>query len=120
MSLQQGNTLSKEERIYCKKDIGRLLADGRFASVGFLRFCQMPNEHDFSRMMVSVPKKNFKRAVKRNLLKRRIRESFRTRKGQLATNRDILFIYTSKEIHSYEEISAAMDEIIQRLNSCGS
>jgi len=36
-----------------------------------------------ARMAVSVPKKHFKRAVKRNLIKRRIRESYRKQKHTL-------------------------------------
>ena len=70
-------------------------------------------------MIVSVPKKSFKRAVKRNLLKRRIRESWRRQKYLLAFegNIDILFMYSVKEILSYEEIYAAMGQIIEDLNA---
>ena len=70
-------------------------------------------------MMVSVPKKSFKRAVKRNLLKRRIRESWRKQKHMLAVegNLDILFMYPVKEILSYEEIYAAVGQVIENINS---
>lgn len=69
--------------------------------------------------MVSVPKKMFKRAVKRNLLKRRIRESWRKQKHSLyaAGGTDILFIYPSKEILSYEEIYASVGNIIEKINA---
>ncbi|MCQ2135863.1 MAG: ribonuclease P protein component [Bacteroidales bacterium] len=119
MTLPARNTLSKEERLYCKRDIERLLADGRWGSVGFLRFRYIPqNGQEYARLMVSVPKKNFKRAVKRNLLKRRIRESFRLRKA-LAANIDILFTYTSKEIASQEQINTWMDEILYKVSGNG-
>ena len=70
-------------------------------------------------MMVSVPKKSFKRAVKRNLLKRRIRESWRRQKHMLSVegNLDILFMYSVKEVLSYEEIYSAVGQIIDALNS---
>ena len=56
---------------------------------------------DFSRMMVSVPKRNFKRAVKRNLLKRRIREAWRLNNGILEGHGyDLLFVYLGREIES--------------------
>ena len=69
--------------------------------------------------MVSVPKKSFKRAVKRNLLKRRIRESWRKQKHMLAVEGklDILFMYAVKEVLSYDEIYAAVGQIIVGLNS---
>jgi ribonuclease P protein component len=68
--------------------------------------------------MVSVPKKMFKRAVKRNLLKRRIRESWRKQKHDLQTTggTDILFIYPTKEIQTYEQIYACVGQIIEKIN----
>lgn len=72
-----------------------------------------------SRIMISVPKKSFKRAVKRNLLKRRIRESWRKQKHSLdvAGGVDILFMYSLKEVLGYEEIYAAVGKIIENLNA---
>ena len=68
-------------------------------------------------IIVSVPKRNFKRAVKRNLLKRRIRESWRKLKHQMyCSGSDILFIYSSKEILTYQEIYALIESIISKIN----
>ena len=68
---------------------------------------------------MSVPKKMFKRAVKRNLLKRRIRESWRKQKHALQTTggTDILFIYPTKEIQTYEQIYACVGQIIEMINN---
>lgn len=76
------------------------------------------NGADCNRIMVSVPKKLFKRAVKRNLLKRRIRESWRRQKHDLNVQQsvDILFIYPTKEIQTYLQIYAAVGEIIDKIN----
>lgn len=112
-------TLSKEERLHGKKDISELLAKGRFGDVpGGIRFCFLSGTgNGINRMMVSVPKKNFKRAVKRNLLKRRIRESFRKQKSGIAGNgTDILFIYSSKGIMTYMEIFNAIGKTIDKIN----
>jgi ribonuclease P protein component len=57
---------------------------------------------------VSVPKRNFKRAVRRNLLKRRIRESYRRQKALLGSGVDVLFVYTSREVLPYEAVYADM------------
>lgn len=74
---------------------------------------------EFNRILISVPKKLFKRAVKRNVLKRRIRESWRRRKHELKIKRgtDILFIYSTKEVLSYQEIYDSIGNIIERLNN---
>ena len=69
-----------------------------------------------SRIVVSVPKRLFKRAVKRNLLKRRIREAYRHQKGLLSAPADILFIYTAPEVLPYEVIYAHMTTILLALN----
>ncbi len=102
-----------------KTAISRLLAEGKHGSVPGLRYLCLNGSGDPKvRMMVSVPKKFFKRAVKRNLLKRRIRESWRRQKHDLIVKEglDILFMYPSKEILSYEELYTAVGEIISKLN----
>ena len=72
-----------------------------------------------NRIMVSVPKKMFKRAVKRNLLKRRIRESYRKQKHELKVTGgvDLLFMYSTKDVLSYREIYAAVGQIIESVNT---
>lgn len=117
------NTLPKKERLCGKTSIGKLLAKGKHGNVPGLRFVYLPdNGTDTDRIMVSVPKKMFKRAVKRNLLKRRIRESWRKQKHGLALNggTDILFIYPSKEMQSYEQIYSCVGQIIEKLNKAQS
>ena len=81
-----------------KKGIESLLAKGKHGSCGAIRYIfSEGNNEGCHRILVSVPKKLFKRAVKRNLLKRRIRESWRKLKHQMyCSGSDILFIYSSK------------------------
>ena len=77
------------------------------------------NGEEFSRILISVPKKLFKRAVKRNLLKRRIRESWRRLKHNLAQSEhgmDLLFIYSTKEVMTYQEIYSLIEKIVEKLN----
>lgn len=102
-----------------KTSISRLLAEGKHGSVEGLRYlCMTGSGCDTNRIMVSVPKKLFKRAVKRNLLKRRIRESYRKQKHGLEIKEglDILFMYSTKEVLGYEAIYKAVGEIIIKLN----
>ena len=75
----------------------------------------IPTHADASRIVVSVPKRLFKRAVKRNLLKRRIREAYRRQKGLISAPVDILFIYTAPEVLPYEVLYADLTAILQKL-----
>jgi ribonuclease P protein component len=115
----QTNTLPKEERLCGKTGISHLLATGRHGNVPNMRYlCLKNNGKEFNRIMVSVPKKLFKRAVKRNLLKRRIRESYRKQKHDLnlKSGVDLLFMYSTKEVLSYEEIYKTVGQIIRKIN----
>lgn len=114
------NTLPKRARLSGKSSISTLLAKGRWGSCGCLRFCCLsPTGEDIDRIMVSVPKKHFKRAVKRNLLKRRIRESYRTQKQLLTLEggTDILFIYNSKEVLDSVRVKALVAEVLTQISS---
>ena len=134
-----GNTLSKAERLSGKKSIATLLADGKWGSYGHFRYCWMArpegpcpssqkNAHqgralpagagiagEFpGRILVSVPKRFFKRAVKRNLLKRRIREAYRVRK---IAGVDVMFQYNSAELAPFTAISADVAAILSRISA---
>lgn len=111
------HTFTKQERLCGKTGIEKLLKAGKRGSSGCLRFCWIENkESGCSRVIVSVPKKFFKRAVKRNLLKRRIRESWRRQKHLLEnTDVDILLSYSTKEIMDYATIDSAVGQIVGRI-----
>lgn len=72
--------------------------------------------------LISVPKRNHKRANKRNLLKRRTREAFRTQKQTLKATAlgkglrvSIALVYSIKDILEYKTIEDAVGKIIGRL-----
>lgn len=107
------HTLPKAERLCGKTAIAALLEKGRYVNAGCLRVCYAAgNGLEHSRIMVSVPKKSFKRAVKRNLVKRRIRESYRLQKELLTVPCDLMFVYTPKEILPSATLFAAMTEAL--------
>lgn len=80
------NTLHKVERLDKKKIIEKMFAGGsRSFSVFPLRVVYLPVEEleaDAS-ILISVSKRRFKRAVKRNRVKRQIREAYRVNKHEL-------------------------------------
>lgn len=118
MEGQTGNTLPKTERLCGKTGISELLAKGKHGSMQGMRYLFITDTgNDYNRIMVSVPKKLFKRAVKRNLLKRRIRESYRKQKHNLTSKgTDVLFMYSTKEILCYEDIYKTVGQIIDKIN----
>ena len=73
-----------------ERQILALLKTGQVAFHYPLKVHYQPGEGEFG---VSVPKRHFKRAVKRNLLKRRVREAFRLQKGRLGDKSYDIFIY---------------------------
>lgn len=114
------NTLPKEERLSGKRSISRLMSEGRWGSCPGFKFCCLRRTgEDKGRIMVSVPKRFFKRAVKRNLLKRRIRESWRTQKGLLNVpgGADLLILYNTPEILTSDQIREAVAVIISHISS---
>lgn len=74
-------------------------------------------------IMFSVPKKFHKRANRRNLLKRRMREAYRLERGPLcarlgerSAHVHIALIYSTKECHSYKTIRNAVQRILEQVS----
>ena len=102
------NTLHKVERLDKKKIIEKMFAGGsRSFSVFPLRVVYLPVEEleaDAS-ILISVSKRRFKRAEKRNRVKRQIREAYRVNKHELLNilverkcRLAIAFIYLSDQL----------------------
>ena len=102
------NTLHKVERLDKKKIIEKMFAGGsRSFSVFPLRVVYLPVEEleaDAS-SLISVSKRRFKRAEKRNRVKRQIREAYRVNKHELLNilverkcRLAIAFIYLSDQL----------------------
>jgi ribonuclease P protein component len=114
----EGFTLHKEERLCSRKIIEELFTSGE-------SFLSYPLKVVFTKTDESSPspvqaaftasKRNFKRAVKRNLLKRRMREAYRLNKELLCAqirqkelHLAIMFVFIGKDIAEYPAIEKAM------------
>ena len=80
-----------------------------------LKVWYQEGEGDFG---VSVPKRNFKRAVRRNLLKRRLREAWRRSGGPGAAGKlDVFIYYIGKQVEDYERIEKSVSQVLDDLAS---
>lgn len=111
-------TFTKSERLCSVKEITALVKSGKVLFHYPFRVVFTPNGAECNRVVVSVPKKNFKRAVKRNLLKRRTRESYRKNKELLTSTEklNVMFVYISKDILEYSYIESRTREILAKIS----
>lgn len=125
------NRLRKPERLSRKKIIEKMFAGGsRSFSIFPLRVVWLPVEElDVpASLLVSVSKRRFKRAVKRNRVKRQIREAYRLNKQPLletlAANNlhlALAFIYLSDELVDSaliaEKLKIALTRIAEKVSA---
>jgi ribonuclease P protein component len=119
------NTFKKAERLYRQKVISTLFAEGKTVVKYPFRALILDAAKSSwppCETMFSVSKKRFKRANVRNLLKRRMREAYRTQKAtfyaQLAefdTNLAMAIIYIPKEELDFQTINKGMTKLLAKI-----
>ena len=125
------HTLGKQERLCSRKLIDSLFkGGGSRAMSGFpLRMVYaMTERHEgepAAQILVSVPKRCFKRAVKRNRIKRLVREAYRLNKHILADalerhepqmSATMAFIYTDPHLHDDATVEQRVRNLLTRLS----
>jgi len=79
----------------------------------------MTTEETGTRMMVSVSKRYFKRAVKRNHIKRQVREAFRLNKSLLCPQQggiNLAFLWTGYQELPTQVIFQKVQTLLSRIN----
>ena len=119
-----GNTLSASERVKLRREVAQLFGDCASGFVFPIKYKYIVEESAATGVAVlfSVPKRLHKRANKRNLLRRRMRESYRLSKEALVAVAEsrglvikIAFIYVSKEELTYKAIDDAIVNILAEI-----
>ena len=119
----QSCRLYRQERLKQRKSIQQLFSEGKtkkfFPLALYFRRYE-PESFPFHKLLISVPKKHFKKSVVRNKIKRRIREAYRQHKHLMYNKKDSLpfllgYVYLSKNVHSYKSIEEQVINSIQYL-----
>lgn len=121
----EGFTLQKEERLCSQKTIEDLFISGESFLAYPLKVVYLKTESPQPypvQAAFTVSKRNFKRAVKRNMLKRRMREAYRMNKLDLYLElaaKDlhiaIMFVFIGKEMIEFAPIEKAMISAFRKL-----
>ncbi len=118
------HTLPKNEKLCSRTAIDRLFAEGSAFIVYPLRIVYRIDDTEVAppRFFISIPKRNFKRAVKRVYLRRRVREAYRLHKEivvepLLAQGKTLhlAFLYLDKNLNDFHLIEQKMVEALRKL-----
>ncbi|WP_025001850.1 ribonuclease P protein component [Prevotella dentasini] len=135
MPITHRQTFRKQERLCSKKLIDRLFTGGGSHSLSAfpLRavYCAVDDGEGESatenaaqvQLLISVPKKHFKRAVRRNRVKRQVREAYRKHKHLLLDTLAsmpqhrllIAFIWLADELHGSKNVESKVCNLLERI-----
>jgi len=115
----------KAEKLRSHKRVEQLFDKGYSLQVKKLRVYWLrtyDNDPFPVKVILTVSKKKFRRAIHRNLVRRRMREAYRILKPALYTfmqrrsiTIDLAIIYTGDPIPTYADIRDNMEQIINRI-----
>ena len=122
----ENHTLCKAERLYRRKLIERLFGGGQSRSMSAFPLrvvyislslssenTELPSS---AQMLVSVPKRCFRRAVKRNRVKRQVREAYRRHKSLLEGQPVIMaFIWLDAKLYPSSLVEERVAGLIMRV-----
>lgn len=112
-------TFPKSERLHSKKLIEELFNEGSYFYLYPFRVSYLFKEDlaDYPQVMFSVSKRKFKSAVKRNRIKRLMKEAYRLKKSSVADKQVLLaFVYTSDEMPEFKFVQKRVEKALKKLS----
>jgi len=113
------NTLKKNEIIKERKLISEIFSNSKSLNIfpfiiKYINYKAKLNSNN--KILISVPKSKVKTAVYRNLIKRRIKESYRLNKSIIKNHNFLIgLIYNSDEVVDYKIILDSMLKILKKI-----
>lgn len=111
----------KKERITSKTLLDKLFTEGKSVNNFPIKLVYLPtsfSDNTQLKILVVAPKRNFKSAVKRNQIKRLMREVYRLNKHTIFNNSEtsfaLAFLYLGKEMPDYQMIEEKMQGVIHK------
>ncbi|MCK4781867.1 ribonuclease P protein component [Candidatus Parcubacteria bacterium] len=105
--------LSKENRLRNKKDFDRIFKKGKGFKQDFLFLKLIKNNLETNRFGFIVSQKISKKAVIRNKIKRRLRESIKAKSGEMRVGYDVVLLPdTDIKEKSFEEINENVNRVL--------
>ena len=114
---RSNNKFTKVERLVSKTVIKDVFEKGKQFFLFPFKVFYMPNNLGHNRVLISVPKRAPKKAVDRNLIKRRIREAYRLNGNseQQINFFDINIVYISNNISDFEQIKRRVSDVLEKI-----
>ncbi|HSO85838.1 MAG TPA: ribonuclease P protein component [Draconibacterium sp.] len=118
-------SFQKAERLCSKKIMDKLFQEGKTIFVFPIKIVYLETKLPSNfpvQAAFTVGKRNFKHAVQRNLIKRRMREVYRLNKSKVYNEIGekqvaVFFIFTGKTISEYRQIETAIKKGMKKLLS---
>lgn len=122
-----GNRLYKYEKLCSRKSIDAMFVNGSSVIAYPMRavftLSDMSEDATPARFLIAIPKKKIRKAVKRVLLRRRVREAYRLNRNiifpkltEQKLTLEIAFLYLSNEIADYATIDAKIKDLLRKIS----
>ena len=114
----------KKDKLKSKKTISRLFSEGKSVTVFPLRMIYLKVDNNYQsqhKVGVSVSKRNFKKAVERNRIKRILREVYRLNKPESFNNTSdtfaLMILYIGKDMPKFVSLEKSMKQLMNKFSA---